>query len=71
MFGLLGNDLFCLKADDSTIPMYKKYEMKAFMSDDKNKGLPYWQVPVEILEDKEQLAQWASKAYKIATKTKK
>ena len=71
MFALLGNDQFCLKADETTISQFETYGMKAFMSSEKNKGLPYWQVPVEILEDKHELALWAKKAFEIAIKTKK
>jgi len=65
MFGLLGNDTFCLKADESNIPDFEKYGMKAFMFSEKKKGMPYWQVPVEILEDANELSLWATKAFNL------
>ena len=71
MFGLLGNDIFCLKVNDSNQVDFEAFGMKAFMSSGKKKGMPYWQVPVEILEDKKKLGIWADKAFKIATLSKK
>ena len=49
MFALLGNEKFCLKADGTTIPEFEAHGMKAFVSSEKNKGMPYWEVPVEVL----------------------
>jgi TfoX/Sxy family transcriptional regulator of competence genes len=30
--------------------------------------MPYWEVPAEILEDRQLLKQWAEKAHQIAMK---
>jgi len=50
---------------------YDAYGMKAFMSSEKNKESPYWEVPVEILEDKLELTNWATKSFEIALPLKK
>lgn len=71
MFGLLGNDIFCLRVTEDNQTDYEAYGMKAFMSSEKKKGLPYWEVPLEILEDKIELAKWANKAFEAALSLKK
>ncbi len=71
MFGLIGNDIFCLRVTQENQADYDAYGMKAFMSSEKTKGLPYWEVPVEILEDKKELTNWAIKAFEIALSLKK
>lgn len=71
MFGLLGNDTFCLKVNASNQAEFEAFGMKAFMSSEKKKGMPYWQVPAEILEDKKELCLWAEKAFQIAILAKK
>lgn len=66
MFALIGNEKFCLKADDSNREDFEAYGMRAFMASETSKGLPYWEVPLEILEDRNRLAEWAGKAYEAA-----
>ena len=45
--------------------------MKPFYSESKKKGMPYWEVPIEVFEDRKELAKWASKSYEAAVRTKK
>ena len=45
--------------------------MKPLYSDSKKKGMPYWEVPIDVIENKDVLAKWADKAYQIALKAKK
>lgn len=71
MFGLLGNDTFCLKVDETNQSDFEAFGMKAFMSSEKKKGMPYWQVPGEVLEDRTELAIWAEKSFQIALSHKK
>lgn len=71
MFGLLGNDIFCLKVNESNLADFEAFGMKAFMSSAKKKGMPYWQVPAEILEDKKELCLWANKAFHLAILAKR
>jgi DNA transformation protein len=62
---------FCLKVGDSNRKDFEDRGMKPFVNDSKKKGMPYWEVPAEILEDKTLLKQWAEKAYQEAIKGKK
>jgi DNA transformation protein len=40
-------------------------------SDGKTATMSYWEVPLEVLEDQDQLLAWARKAYATALKNKK
>lgn len=73
MFALIGHDTLHFKVDETNQHEYESRGMEAFMSDKAagKKGLPYWRVPVEILEDPDALCQWAATSYEIAVKLKK
>lgn len=71
MFGLYGKEFFHLKVDDSNRSQYESLGKTAFMSSAKKKGMPYYKVPVEVLEDKSELAKWALQSFEIALKAKK
>ena len=71
MFGMIGDDIFRLKVDDSNFADYEVRGMQPFSSGSKKKGMPYWEVPAEVLEDPEQLKVWADKSYQAAVTAKK
>ena len=71
MFALLGNGIFNLRVDDSNVKDYEAFGMTRFLATEKNKGLPYYEVPVDILEDKDKLTEWAFVAFEVAVKNKK
>ena len=76
IFGLLADDVLYFKVDDSNKSDYERAEMKPFQPfDDKPMVMPYYEVPVDILEDREVLAEWARKSLSASskknTKTKK
>ncbi|NNC70434.1 MAG: TfoX/Sxy family protein [Flavobacteriaceae bacterium] len=71
MFGKIGNDTFRLKVDEFNQKDFEAYGMKPFYSEKKKKGMPYWEVPIEILNDKKELAKWAQKSYDAAIRSKK
>lgn len=66
MFALLdsGSTLF-FKVDDTTRARYADAGSEQFMT------MPYWSVPVDVLEDEEQLAAWARDAIDVAHATAK
>jgi len=66
MFGMLGGVTFRLKVDDTNRSDYEAKGMQPHSSGSKKKGMPYWEVPADVIEDKEQLKQWAEKAYQAA-----
>ena len=71
MFAKIGGDTFRLKVDDSNKKQFEDLGMKSFHSEKKKKGMPYWEVPKNILEDSTELAKWANQSFEIALKSKK
>ena len=68
MFGMIGGGSFRLKVDDSNKEKYTSRGISAFMSSDKKQGMPYYEVPPEILENNEELLLWSRESIKIAFK---
>ena len=66
MFGKIGGDTFRLKVDESNKKQYEEKGMKPFYSEKKKKGMPYWEVPEDVIEDKEELAKWVHQSFEIA-----
>ena len=63
IFGLLANDVLYFKVDNSNKSDYERAGMKPFQPfDDKPMVMPYYEVPIDILEDRELLAEWAKKS---------
>ena len=63
IFGLLADDVLYFKVDDSNKSDYERAGMKPFQPfDDKPMVMPYYEVPVDILENRELLADWAMKS---------
>lgn len=71
MFGKIGNDKLWLKVDAHNQADYEAKGMKAFYSEKKKKGMPYWEVPVDVIEDKTLMKEWAIKAFEAAKRAKK
>jgi len=71
MFGKIGGDIFRLKVDEYNQKDYEERGMQPFFSEKKKKGMPYWEVPSDIIEDKAELAKWARKSYDAAVRSKK
>ena len=71
MFGMLAGDTFKLKVDESNKEEFEVLGMKPHQDPKKKKGMPYWQVPEQVIEDKTILAEWARKSHEIAQAAKK
>jgi DNA transformation protein len=66
MFALIAEDSLYFKVDESNRAMYEKAESQPFPQ-----GISYWEVPAEILEDKNRLGEWAKISMDIAQKKAK
>lgn len=71
MFGAIMDNVFRLKADDSTVERYTERGMGPHKVPSKNMTMPYYEVPVEVLEDRTELKKWAEEAFEVAFRTKK
>ena len=68
-FGILARDALYLKVDDTTRSQYEAAGMTAFKPyADRPTSMSYYQVPVHVLEDADELATWAREAVRIATR---
>ena len=64
-FALIANDILYFKVDDSNRPDYATAGMRPFGN------MQYYEVPIEVLEDREQLQAWANKAVTVAKRKRK
>jgi DNA transformation protein len=71
-FGILASDVLYFKVDDSNRPDYELAGAGPFKPyADRAMTMPYYAVPVEIVEDATTLVRWAKRAVAVATASKK
>jgi len=71
MIAMIGGDTLRLKVDDHNQADFEGRGMKPYYSGKKKKGMPYWEVPADVIENREELAKWAKKSYEAAVRAKK
>lgn len=73
IFGLVSEDAFYLKVDDTNRGDYESAGSEPFTYEKKGKptNLPYWLVPSEIMDDQDAFAEWAEKAYQVGLRAAK
>lgn len=73
MFGLIADETLYLKADEKTRPEFEAKGLPPFTYEKKGKkySMSYYQAPEEALEDPEEMAVWAEKAYGAALRANK
>ena len=70
MFGAIMHGVFRLKGDDTTAPDYAKFGKGKHEIPGKKMKMPYYEVPEEVLSDKNELREWALKAWEVALNSK-
>jgi DNA transformation protein and related proteins len=65
-FALIDDDVLYFKVDDANREDYTSRGMKAFMPFPGQPSLGYFQVPVEVIEEAEDLTRWAQRAVEVA-----
>ncbi len=67
-FALIDDDTLYFKADDASRKRYEAAGSRPFCPDPSRPGqaMGYWQVPADVLEDGEALAEWAREAVAVA-----
>lgn len=70
-FALIGNDQLYFKVDDSNRSDFEEVNMGPFRPYDDERSMQYYLVPVDVLEDQDQLKVWAGKAVDVARAAKK
>ena len=68
MLALVADETFYLKTDEEIENDFKKRGLEAFTYNKKGKlySMSYYQAPAEALENTEEMANWANKAYGAA-----
>jgi DNA transformation protein and related proteins len=66
-FGIIHKDRLYFKTDGASRSAYLKQGMKPFRPNAKQTLTSYYEVPVDILEDADQLTSWARTATKAGT----
>jgi len=68
MFGLVSDDTLYLRGDEKSRSEFQSKGLSPFVYRMKGKEctMPYYQAPDEAMEDPEEMAQWAKKAYDAA-----
>ena len=61
-FGIIHKGRLYFKTSETTVDAYRKRKMKPFRPNARQKIKSYYQVPVEILEDADELRAWAESA---------
>jgi DNA transformation protein len=71
MIGLVSNGDIFLKADDESSPTFEREGLKPFTYGAKRKRvvMPYWRMPERLLDDPDELAQWARAALGAARRS--
>lgn len=70
-FALIADNVLYMKVDESNRPDYEDAGMGPFMPfGDESHVMQYYEVPIDILEDRDRLADWARKAFAVAQKAK-
>ena len=63
-FGIIHKGRLYFKVTSTTVTLYKEQGMKPFRPNAKQTLKTYYEVPVDIIEDAEQLTHWAEQAAK-------
>ena len=71
-FGILASDILYFKTDDSTRQDYESAGSRPFKPyADRAMTMPYYAVPIAIVEDAAMLVTWAKRAVAVAATSKK
>lgn len=70
IFGLLDDDRTFMKADETNAALFDATEAEWFRPYGDERTMPYREVPVEVMEDPDELRVWIDSAVAIAVKKK-
>jgi DNA transformation protein len=65
-FGIIHKNRLYFRVSPTTLPTCREHGMKPFRPHPKQALKTYYEVPIHVLEDSEQLAAWARMAYRSA-----
>lgn len=71
MFGMIGGGVLRFRVDEENQLNYEAKGMEPYRTKPNTKGMPYWEVPVNVLENRDELKIWAEKAIAVSVRKKK
>lgn len=66
-FGIVFDGRLYFKTDETSRLKYESYESEPFQPNAKQTLKSYYEVPVEIIENADEMVVWAEEAYAVAT----
>lgn len=70
-FALIANDRLYFKVDDSNRPDFEAKGMAPLRPYNDERTMKYYEVPIEVLEDVDELKRWCDKAVIVSKNAKK
>lgn len=70
-FALIADDRLYFKVDDATRSDFETAGTGPFRPYDDDRAMNYYEVPVDVLEDVDELGMWVGKAVDVARRAKK
>jgi DNA transformation protein and related proteins len=70
-FGLIDDDVLYFKVDDSNRADFEAAGSQAFMPPGAKASMNYFSVPGELLDDPDELGQWARRSVEVAMRAAK
>lgn len=61
-FGVIAGDELYFKTDSESLPTYLEKGTKPFLANENETTSTYYQVPIEIIEDPDELVAWTMRA---------
>ena len=65
-FGIVAKGRLYFKTNAGSAVLYRRRRMKPFRPNAKQTLKNYYEVPVKVLEDRDELAEWATRAIEVA-----
>ncbi len=68
IFGIIVDDQLYFKVDATNQPQYERHGSRPFTYASRGKSITmsYWEVPAEVIDDREAIARWAEESYHIS-----
>jgi DNA transformation protein and related proteins len=70
-FGLIAEDTLYFKVDETNRADFEAHGCEAFRPYKDTRSMNYFAVPEEVLEDSDQLSDWARRAIAVAARSKR
>ena len=70
IFALMASDKLYFKVDDANRADYERASSEQFIPSLRGKPfpMPYWEVPLEVMEDSEEFCEWARRSYEAGSR---